>query len=89
MPHTNTSYSQTLPSYQLCTHVAVFMQEAVAIGFERELAVRGTEESYFKQLPASLMKKRDLLTNLLSEASMTPIIPEGGYFIMADTSPLS
>ena len=64
-------------------------QEAVAVGFEHEQAVRGTEESYFKQLPASLAKKRDLLTTLLSEAGMKPIVPEGGYFIMADTSPLS
>ena len=71
-----------------CVHILLF-QEAVAIGFEHELAVRGTEESYFKQLPASLMKKRDLLTKLLSEAGMTPIVPEGGYFVMADTSPLS
>jgi kynurenine--oxoglutarate transaminase/cysteine-S-conjugate beta-lyase/glutamine--phenylpyruvate transaminase len=65
------------------------IQEAIAAGFEHEQTVRGTEESYFKQLPVSLTKKRNLLTKLLSEAGMTPIVPEGGYFIMADTSPLN
>lgn len=74
----------------VCFNCNVFaIQEAIAVGFEHEMALRGKDESYFKQLPASLVKKRDLLAKLLSEAGMQPIVPEGGYFILADTAPLS
>lgn len=35
------------------------LQEAVAQGFEREYKLFGTPESYFRQLPAFLLKKRE------------------------------
>mmetsp|Transcript_30349 Transcript_30349/g.48327 ORF Transcript_30349/g.48327 Transcript_30349/m.48327 type:complete len:428 (-) Transcript_30349:5540-6823(-) len=44
------------------------------------------ENGYFDQLPATLEKKRDALCAALEDAGMKPIIPEGGYFVMADTS---
>ncbi|XP_062514987.1 kynurenine--oxoglutarate transaminase 3-like [Corticium candelabrum] len=65
------------------------IQEAIAVGFEHELAAKGTDESYFKGLSLSLAKKRDLLVKLLTEAGMKPIVPEGGYFLVADTAPLN
>ena len=33
-----------------------------------------------------LEKKRDLMAKLLTEVGFKPTIPEGGYFMMADTS---
>jgi len=33
-----------------------------------------------------LEKKRDLMAKLLTDVGFKPIIPQGGYFMMADTS---
>ena len=33
-----------------------------------------------------LLPKRDNLARLLSEAGLQPVVPEGGYFMMADVS---
>ena len=58
------------------------------MGFEIEASRLGHPDSYFKQLPQMLEKKRDETVAVLREVGMEPIVPEGGYFIMADTSPL-
>lgn len=60
----------------------------MAIGLEIELARFGQEDSYFKELPAFLLKKRDSMAQVLQEVGLTPIIPEGGYFMMADSDSL-
>ena len=62
------------------------IQEAVAIGFEHEMTQLDKPECYFNCLPIELTAKRDLMTNFLREAGMTPTIPEGGYFMLADWS---
>merc|ERR1711890_183180 len=36
-----------------------------------------------------LRKKRDRLAMILEEAGMVAVVPEGGYFILADWSPLA
>lgn len=64
-------------------------QEAVAQGFEREYELFGSPESYFQQLPAILVKKRDRLACSLRTAGFKPVIPEGGYYLMADISCVS
>ena len=33
-----------------------------------------------------LEKKRDLMAKLLTDVGLKPVIPQGGYFMMADTS---
>jgi kynurenine--oxoglutarate transaminase/cysteine-S-conjugate beta-lyase/glutamine--phenylpyruvate transaminase len=43
-------------------------------------------ESYFKTISVDLQKKRDFIAKILEENGMNPVIPEGGYFIMADWS---
>lgn len=43
---------------------------------------------YFNLLPTELKKKRDFMANFLVEVGMKPILPEGGYFMMVDWSPL-
>ncbi|XP_071097678.1 kynurenine aminotransferase-like isoform X1 [Haliotis cracherodii] len=65
------------------------LQEAVAIGFEKELSRLDSPDCYFRALPAELLPKRDMLAKTLKELGMTPIIPEGGYFIMTDVSKFS
>uniref|UniRef100_A0A6A7FRC2 Kynurenine--oxoglutarate transaminase 3-like n=2 Tax=Hirondellea gigas TaxID=1518452 RepID=A0A6A7FRC2_9CRUS len=59
------------------------IQEAVALGFEEETARRGTPECYFQALPAQLEVKRDRVVSILTEVGMYPIVPQGGYFILA------
>ena len=43
-------------------------------------------DSYFQQLVNMYQEKRDFLAHALSSAGLYPIIPQGAYFIMADTS---
>ncbi|CAN9504432.1 unnamed protein product [Ophioblennius macclurei] len=67
-------------------HCPTAAQEAVAQGFEREYQLFGTPESYFQQLPAMLHHKRKKLASCLQSAGLQPIMPEGGYFMVADIS---
>eukprot|EP01132_Coremiostelium_polycephalum_P004126 gene4126-5162_t len=61
--------------------VSTPMQEAVAIAFEE-----APKLNYFKQLRESYQHKRDILVKALSESGFDPIIPEGAYFVLGDTS---
>ncbi|XP_053329301.1 uncharacterized protein LOC128503280 [Spea bombifrons] len=67
-------------------HCATGAQEAVAQGFQREVERLGKPDCYFVQLRNQLQKKRDRLRRSLSEVGMTPINPEGSYFMVADIS---
>lgn len=69
--------------------MSVVLKEAVAVGFQREYDVFGTEESYFQQLPAQLHEKRLRLADCLRSIGLNPIIPQGGYFMIVDISNLS
>lgn len=63
-------------------------QEATAISFEKEIARLDQDECYFNSISPDLVDKRDFMVKFLCEAGMKPTIPEGGYFILADWSPL-
>lgn len=67
-----------------------FFQEAVARAFERELELieaGRSEESYLLTgMAAELLPKRDRLATYLKRAGMNPIIPDAGYFMIADFS---
>ena len=76
--HQNTVYTCATP-----------IQEAVAVGFETEIARLGTNESYWKELSDMLEVKRDRMANFLAAAGMKPTVPEGGYFMIADFSELA
>ena len=41
---------------------------------------------YFQQLPAMLHHKRKKLASCLESVGLQPIMPEGGYFMVADIS---
>uniref|UniRef100_A0A914W1F3 Uncharacterized protein n=1 Tax=Plectus sambesii TaxID=2011161 RepID=A0A914W1F3_9BILA len=65
--------------------------EAVARAFEAELEwLKSTpEKSYLKTLMVEeLLPKREFMANFLRKAGFKPIIPESGYFMMADFSAL-
>ncbi|KAH9500265.1 Kynurenine--oxoglutarate transaminase 3 [Bulinus truncatus] len=62
------------------------MQEAIAQGLELEISRIGSPESYLTSLARELQPKRDYLATVLAEAGLKPVIPEGGYFMMAEYS---
>ena len=59
------------------------------MAFEREWEQKGKNDSYFVELPSVLKEKRAEIVKMLNDVGMKPIIPQGGYFILADTAPLS
>ena len=65
------------------------IQEAVAVGFEKEISRLGKPDSYWKELADMLMPKRNKMASFLTSVSMKPIVPEGGYFMIADFSELA
>ncbi|XP_043914736.1 kynurenine--oxoglutarate transaminase 1 isoform X2 [Protopterus annectens] len=67
-------------------HCPTVAQEAVAQSFQKEFERFSEPESYFVQLPQQLSLKRDQLVRCLTAVGMKPIVPEGGYFLIADIS---
>ena len=63
--------------------VATPLQEAVAVGLEQ-----ADERGYFAELSALYQGKRDRLLAGLEEVGLTPVRPDGSYFILFDTSKL-
>ena len=45
-------------------------------------------DCYFRSISVDLQKKRDYIAKILNDAGMDPVVPEGGYFIMANWSKL-
>lgn len=63
--------------------VSTPMQEAVAVALEQ-----AGERGYFAWLGAMYQAKRDRLLGVLEEVGLTPMVPDGSYFIIVDTSTL-
>lgn len=61
----------------------------MAQGFLRESKLMGTPDCYFSSLALELEGKRDRMAAILSTAGMSPVIPDGGYFMIVDVSALS
>ena len=55
-------------------------------GFEKEMARMDSPECFFNSIGPDLQKKRDAIAKVLEDVGMNPVVPEGGYFIMADWS---
>lgn len=64
------------------------LQEAIARGFEIEIDRLESSECFFNSLNSQLERKRKLLANVIREAGMNPIFPQGGYFIVSDWLPI-
>lgn len=65
------------------------IQEAVARSFELELKRLDSPECYFKTISVDLQRKRDMIVKTLTDVGMEPVVPQGGYFIMANWSKLA
>jgi len=63
-------------------------QEALAVGLEKEVKRLGTPASFFCKMSADLKQRRDVMTRSLKDAGLKTVIPEGGYFMLADWKPL-
>ncbi|KAG9483178.1 kynurenine--oxoglutarate transaminase 3 isoform X2 [Eleutherodactylus coqui] len=64
------------------------LQEALAHALFKDLKRMDEAECYFNELPRELEVKRDRVARLLQEAGLKPVIPQGGYFMVADVSVL-
>uniref|UniRef100_A0A3P8R9Q1 Kynurenine--oxoglutarate transaminase 3 n=1 Tax=Astatotilapia calliptera TaxID=8154 RepID=A0A3P8R9Q1_ASTCA len=65
------------------------LQEAVAQGLLLNYELMDQPECYFTSLADELEGKRDRLADIVEEAGMTPVIPEGGYFMLVDVTALN
>ncbi|XP_023688552.1 kynurenine--oxoglutarate transaminase 3 [Paramormyrops kingsleyae] len=65
------------------------LQEAVAQGFLRESKLMGTPDCYFSSLAMELEGKRDRMAAIVRTAGMSPVIPDGGYFMIVDVTALN
>jgi aspartate/methionine/tyrosine aminotransferase len=70
--HMNNTFCSTTP-----------LQEAVAIGFEKVIS---EEKNYFEQMKDFFQKKRDKMCEILKNVNLKPIIPQGSYFVLANTN---
>ncbi|CAF4838131.1 unnamed protein product, partial [Rotaria sp. Silwood2] len=58
-------------------------QEVVARCFEYELKRLNSAESYLNSVSTEFLQKRNQFAEVLKECGMRPIVPDGGYFILA------
>ncbi|XP_027003238.1 kynurenine--oxoglutarate transaminase 3 isoform X2 [Tachysurus fulvidraco] len=65
------------------------LQEAVARGLLHDCERMGQPDCYFSSLATELEGKRDRMVAILKQAGMCPVVPEGGYFILADITALN
>jgi kynurenine--oxoglutarate transaminase/cysteine-S-conjugate beta-lyase/glutamine--phenylpyruvate transaminase len=63
-------------------------QEALAAALELEIKKLGTKDSFFYKMVTDLKDRRDLMTRACKEAGMIPIVPDAGYFLLANWRPL-
>uniref|UniRef100_A0A8C9DI65 Kynurenine--oxoglutarate transaminase 3 n=1 Tax=Prolemur simus TaxID=1328070 RepID=A0A8C9DI65_PROSS len=62
------------------------LQEALAQAFWIDIKRMDDPECYFNSLPKELEVKRDRMVCLLESVGLKAIVPDGGYFIIADVS---
>lgn len=88
-PKSLISYVQLVHQTAIYT-VATPLQEAIARALENEIHLLSSKHtSYWHGLRSDLREKRDKMASILSKAKMNPIVPQGGYFMLADFSSLA
>lgn len=76
-------------AHQNCTYMCQTPeQEAVGSALEVEIELLGSEESHFHKLTKELVGKRDEMVKAIRDVGMIPVVPEGGYFILVDWTPI-
>ncbi|XP_030311632.1 kynurenine--oxoglutarate transaminase 3 isoform X5 [Calypte anna] len=76
--HQNTLYTCPTP-----------LQEALAQALWIDYRRMDDPGCYFHSLSQELESKRDRMARLLQEAGLKPVVPDGGYFMIADVSTLN
>ena len=76
-PELASSITLTSDIYYICAPTP--LQIGAAAGFE-------SPKSFFDDLQSKYQKKRDLFCGALTDAGMSPIIPQGAYYVLADIS---
>lgn len=61
----------------------------MAQGLLRNFELMGQPECYFTSLAEELEGKRNRMAAIIKDVGMTPVIPEGGYFMLVDVTSLS
>ena len=46
------------------------------------------DDEYFRKLSAKYQAKRERLCNALADSGLTPCVPQGAYYVLADVSSL-
>ncbi len=57
------------------------LQHGVAAGFS-------APPSFFTEMQADYARKRDLICGALDQAGLTPVVPQGAYYVLADAAKL-
>lgn len=55
----------------------------------RNFEMMAQPECYFTSLAEELEGKRNRMAAIVEDVGMTPVIPEGGYFMLVDVTSLS
>uniref|UniRef100_A0A8C7EXB1 Kynurenine--oxoglutarate transaminase 3 n=1 Tax=Neovison vison TaxID=452646 RepID=A0A8C7EXB1_NEOVI len=84
-PHHLIKHLQTVQQNTIYT-CATPLQEALAQALWIDIKRMDDPECYFNSLPKELEVKRDRMIHLLENLGLKPIVPDGGYFIIADVS---
>lgn len=67
--------------------VATPLQESIARAFEHEMDLiesSNSSSAYWTELRRDLSGKRKRMADILGRAQLRPVVPEGGYFMLAD-----
>jgi kynurenine--oxoglutarate transaminase/cysteine-S-conjugate beta-lyase/glutamine--phenylpyruvate transaminase len=64
------------------------LQDVIARCFEYESQRLNSPECYFNSISSEFLPRRDKIVQALKECEMKPVVPDGGYFILADYSQL-
>lgn len=67
-------------------HCPTQAQAAVAACLEQEQRRFGQPSSYFVQLPQAMQLNRDHMARSLQSVGLTPVLPQGSYFLITDIS---
>lgn len=59
------------------------------MAIETEEERLGAADCYLNSLALELLPKRDRLAQVLESLGMHPVVPEAGYFMLADISKMS
>lgn len=58
------------------------LQRGVAAGMAR------LSDDYYREMAADYQRKRDMFCEALGDVGLTPFVPDGAYYVLADISPL-